>query len=71
MRLSELKQAGRSPNLPLTIELADAAGPGQLQLLSLLRVLPGQRYVGARCLARSRGVGQVVGGQQGGAAFSA
>ena len=47
MRLSALKQAGRSPNLPLTIELADAAGPGQLQLLSLLRVLPGQRYVGA------------------------
>ena len=47
MRLSALKQAGRSPSLPLTIELADAAGPGQLQLLSLLRVLPGQRYVGA------------------------
>jgi len=47
MRLSELKGAGRSPTLPLSIELADAAGPGQLQLLSLLRVLPGQRYVGA------------------------
>ncbi|NVZ25083.1 serine/threonine protein kinase [Pseudomonas gingeri] len=47
MRLSELKAAGRTPVLPLSIELADAAGPGQLQLLSLLRVLPGQRYVGA------------------------
>lgn len=47
MRLSELKKAGRTPSLPLTIELADAAGPGQLQLLSLLRVLPGERYVGA------------------------
>ncbi|WP_248732235.1 lipopolysaccharide kinase InaA family protein [Pseudomonas sp. MWU13-2517] len=47
MRLSELKNAGRAPSLPLSIELADAAGPGQLQLLSLLRVLPGQRYVGA------------------------
>jgi len=33
--------------LPLSIDLADAAGPAQLQLLSLLRVLPGQRYVGA------------------------
>ena len=47
MRLSELKNAGRTPNLPLSLELADAAGPAQLQLLSLLRVLPGQRYVGA------------------------
>ena len=47
MRLSELKNAGRTPGLPLTLALADAAGPAQLQLLSLLRVLPGQRYVGA------------------------
>ncbi|AZD64447.1 Lipopolysaccharide kinase (Kdo/WaaP) family protein [Pseudomonas chlororaphis] len=47
MRLSELKQAGRAPSLPLSLELADAAGPATLQLLSLLRVLPGQRYVGA------------------------
>lgn len=47
MRLSELKNAGRTPGLPLSIELADAAGPAQLQLLSVLRVLPGQRYVGA------------------------
>ena len=47
MHLSELKSAGRSPSLPLSLELADAAGPAQLQLLSLLRVLPGQRYVGA------------------------
>ncbi|MGR4040709.1 lipopolysaccharide kinase InaA family protein [Pseudomonas sp. 910_21] len=47
MRLSELKNRGRSPALPLSLELADAAGPAQLQLLTLLRVLPGQRYVGA------------------------
>src|SRR5471032_434268 len=47
MRLSELKTAGRAPALPLDLELADAAGSAQLQLLSLLRVLPGQRYVGA------------------------
>jgi tRNA A-37 threonylcarbamoyl transferase component Bud32 len=47
MRLSELKSAGRTPSLPMSLELADAAGPAQLQLLSLLRVLPGQRYVGA------------------------
>ncbi|MHC6223597.1 lipopolysaccharide kinase InaA family protein [Pseudomonas sp. X10] len=47
MRLSELKDAGRSPALPLSVTLADAAGSADLQLLSLLRVLPGQRYVGA------------------------
>ncbi len=47
MHLSESTSAGRSPGLPLSVELADAAGPAQLQLLSLLRVLPGQRYVGA------------------------
>ena len=47
MRLSELQKAGRAPGLPISLELADAAGPAQLQLLTLLRVLPGQRYVGA------------------------
>jgi len=47
MRLAELKHAGRTPALPLTVTLADAAGSAELQLLSLLRVLPGQRYVGA------------------------
>lgn len=47
MRLSELQNAGRAPALPLTLSLADAAGPAELQLLTLLRVLPGQRYVGA------------------------
>ncbi|MGA3678612.1 lipopolysaccharide kinase InaA family protein [Pseudomonas graminis] len=47
MRLSELKNAGRTPALPMNIALEDAAGPAELQLLSLLRVLPGQRYVGA------------------------
>ncbi|WP_213875569.1 lipopolysaccharide kinase InaA family protein [Pseudomonas sp. dw_358] len=47
MRLSELQQAGRTPALPLNVSLADAAGSAELQLLSLLRSLPGQRYVGA------------------------
>ncbi|PMX02740.1 serine/threonine protein kinase [Pseudomonas sp. FW215-R2] len=47
MQLSDLKHAGRTPSLPLTVSLADAAGAADLQLLSLLRVLPGQRYVGA------------------------
>ena len=47
MRLSELKNAGRTPALPMSITLADAAGTAELQLLSLLRVLPGHRYVGA------------------------
>lgn len=47
MQLSDLKNAGRTPSLPRTITLADAAGPADLPLLSLLRVLPGQRYVGA------------------------
>ncbi|MCM2320941.1 MAG: serine/threonine protein kinase [Pseudomonas sp.] len=42
MRLNELAAAGRSPALPLSIELPG----GELRLLSLLRVLPGQRYVG-------------------------
>ncbi|MDP3816319.1 lipopolysaccharide kinase InaA family protein [Pseudomonas sp.] len=52
MTLVELAQAGRSPELPLQIELADAAGPAVLRLEQLLRVLPGQRYVG---LAEWRG----------------
>lgn len=47
MQLSELARSGRAPALPLTVTLADAAGAADLQLLSLLRVLPGQRYVGA------------------------
>ncbi len=46
MMLVSLRQAGRSPSLPLTLELADAAGPAALTLQRLLRVLPGQRYVG-------------------------
>ncbi|SDS88696.1 lipopolysaccharide kinase InaA family protein [Pseudomonas oryzae] len=41
-RLSELVTAGRSPALPLSITLPG----GELRLRSLLRVLPGQRYVG-------------------------
>lgn len=47
MRLSELKEAGRTPVLPINLSLTDAAGPAELQLLTLLRVLPAQRYVGA------------------------
>ncbi len=31
----------------MSLTLADAAGSAELQLLTLLRVLPGQRYVGA------------------------
>lgn len=43
MTLTELARAGRSPALPLRIE----SGAGDaLQLQRLLRVLPGQRYVG-------------------------
>ncbi|MFF7706349.1 lipopolysaccharide kinase InaA family protein [Pseudomonas sp. NPDC007930] len=47
MELAKLQQAGREPALPFTVELADGAGNAPLQVLSLLRVLPGQRYVGA------------------------
>lgn len=47
MQLAELQKAGRRPELPITLTLADGAGKAPLQLLSLLRVLPGQRYVGA------------------------
>ncbi|MBD9657083.1 phosphotransferase [Pseudomonas sp. PDM12] len=43
MKLASLTQVGRSPELPLLIELP-AGQP--LELRSLLRVLPGQRYVG-------------------------
>ncbi|MBM7061181.1 serine/threonine protein kinase [Pseudomonas sp. UL073] len=46
MKLAELSHAGRQPPLPLHIELADAAGPAELRLERLLRVLPGKRYVG-------------------------
>ncbi|WP_425917091.1 lipopolysaccharide kinase InaA family protein [Pseudomonas sp. GWSMS-1] len=52
MSLAGLSQAGRSPSLPLTLGLADAAGSAALTLQRLLRVLPGQRYVG---LAEWRG----------------
>ncbi|PVZ15606.1 MULTISPECIES: lipopolysaccharide kinase InaA family protein [unclassified Pseudomonas] len=47
MQLAELQKAGRAPAVPLNVTLADAAGIADLQLLTLLRVLPGQRYVGA------------------------
>ncbi len=48
MRLDQLQLTGRSPALPLQLEL----GGEPLLLERLLRVLPGQRYVG---LARWRG----------------
>jgi tRNA A-37 threonylcarbamoyl transferase component Bud32 len=46
MKLAELARAGRSPALPLQIQLDDGAGAASLTLQCLLRVLPGQRYVG-------------------------
>ena len=48
MQLAELKHAGRAPVLPLQLQLSGDS----LVLERLLRVLPGQRYVG---LARWRG----------------
>ena len=42
MRLAHLVQAGREPELPLSIEMAGE----MLELQRLLRVLPDQRYVG-------------------------
>ena len=48
MHLHELAQSGRAPALPLMLELAGET----LELQRLLRVLPGQRYVG---LAQWRG----------------
>lgn len=42
MKLAELRHAGRTPALPLTVELPT----GTLEVLALLRVLPAQRYVG-------------------------
>jgi len=50
MKLNELARSGRAPALPVQIELPE----GSLTLVSLLRVLPGQRYVGeARWQGRS------------------
>lgn len=42
MKLDELSRAGRSPSLPLDVELGDGA---VLRLQRWLRVLPGRRYV--------------------------
>ncbi|MBH9407816.1 serine/threonine protein kinase [Pseudomonas aeruginosa] len=47
MRLAELQAAGRHPQLPLRVTLADGAGAAELRLDSLRRVRPGQRDVGA------------------------
>ncbi|MEN0105979.1 MAG: serine/threonine protein kinase, partial [Pseudomonas sp.] len=42
MNLGQLRDAGRSPALPLSLQV----GGESLTLHTLLRVLPGQRYVG-------------------------
>ena len=42
MLLGDLSKAGRSPQLPINLQI----GAEQLQLENVLRVLPGQRYVG-------------------------
>lgn len=52
MNLAELARSGRTPSLPLSLELGDGE---RLELHSLLRVLPGQRYVG-RATWRGRAV---------------
>lgn len=51
MKLAELEQAGRAPQLPLVIDCP----AGELHLEQWLRVLPGQRYV-----ARASWRGQAV-----------
>ena len=51
LALASLQQAGRSPQLPLAVDLQGE----ELILASLLRVLPGQRYVG-RALWRGQPV---------------
>jgi tRNA A-37 threonylcarbamoyl transferase component Bud32 len=45
MSLASLRDAGRAPALPLSVELSDGAGVTQFSLQRWLRVLPGQRYV--------------------------
>ena len=52
MNVANLTQAGRSPAMPLDLELVDTTGAAKLTVQRLLRVLPGQRYVG---LAEWRG----------------
>ncbi|MEG6705653.1 serine/threonine protein kinase, partial [Pseudomonas aeruginosa] len=47
MRLAELQAAGRHPQQPLRVTLADGAGAAELRRDSLLRVLPRPRNVGA------------------------
>ncbi|MFZ6046091.1 lipopolysaccharide kinase InaA family protein [Pseudomonas sp. CR3202] len=59
MTLAELARAGRSPQLPIRLDIA-----GGLELHSLLRVLPGQRYVGvARWQGRKVLAKLLVGGK--------
>jgi tRNA A-37 threonylcarbamoyl transferase component Bud32 len=60
MQLAELQQAGRAPTLPFQLEL----GGEPLVLERLLRVLPGQRYVGvARWQGRAVLAKLLVGGK--------
>lgn len=46
VKLHELTRAGRAPALPLSLELTDGVGTDVLHVPRLLRVIPGQRYVG-------------------------
>ncbi|NMZ68338.1 tRNA A-37 threonylcarbamoyl transferase component Bud32 [Pseudomonas peli] len=46
MSLASLAQAGRTPALPLTVDVTGAGGLTGLSVQRWLRVLPGQRYVG-------------------------
>lgn len=46
VKLHELTRAGRAPALPLSLELTDGVGTDVLHVQRLLRVIPGQRYVG-------------------------
>ena len=70
MTLAELTGAGRSPQLPLQVELADAAGSSTLLLEQLLRVLPGQRYVGVAVWRGRKVLAKLLVGNKAPRAFS-
>ncbi|OEC32925.1 Lipopolysaccharide kinase (Kdo/WaaP) family protein [Pseudomonas cuatrocienegasensis] len=81
MTLAELVRAGRSPALPMTLQLAEGSEDGVLQISRWLRVLPGQRYVAqaqwqgqavlAKLLVGPRAARQFQREQQGALALSA
>ncbi len=70
MTLADLARAGRSPQLPLQVELADAAGSSTLLLEQLLRVLPGQRYVGVAVWRGRKVLAKLLVGNKAPRAFS-